>query len=64
MCDGAWLTRAFYVNAALVGCGHVCRGTARNTLSSSLANKTYDFPYHPGAVKYFKDKNIKAKAFP
>src|SRR6266545_4590086 len=25
MCDGAWLTRAFYVNAALVGCGHVSR---------------------------------------
>jgi hypothetical protein len=24
--------------------------------------KTYDFPYHPGALKYFKDKNIAAKA--
>jgi TRAP transporter TAXI family solute receptor len=25
-------------------------------------NKKYDFPYHPGALKYFKDKNIAAKA--
>jgi TRAP transporter TAXI family solute receptor len=24
--------------------------------------KSYDFPYHPGALKYFKDKNIAAKA--
>src|SRR5262249_10289114 len=24
--------------------------------------KQYDFPYHPGAVKYFKDKKIEAKA--
>ena len=23
----------------------------------------YDMPYHPGALKYFKDKNIEAKAF-
>ena len=26
-------------------------------------NKKYDFPYHPGALKYFKDKSIAAKAF-
>ncbi|MGE0037033.1 MAG: TAXI family TRAP transporter solute-binding subunit [Xanthobacteraceae bacterium] len=26
-------------------------------------NKRYDFPYHPGALKYFKDKNVKATAF-
>jgi TRAP transporter TAXI family solute receptor len=25
-------------------------------------NKAYPFPYHPGALKYFKDKNIAAKA--
>jgi uncharacterized protein len=25
-------------------------------------HKQYDFPYHPGAVKYFKDKKIEAKA--
>jgi uncharacterized protein len=24
--------------------------------------KQYDFPYHPGALKYFRDKNIEAKA--
>jgi hypothetical protein len=42
----------------------MCPGVPHETLSSSLANKTYDFPYHPGAVTYFKDKNIKAKAFP
>jgi hypothetical protein len=24
--------------------------------------KQYDIPYHPGALKYFKDKNIQAKA--
>jgi hypothetical protein len=24
--------------------------------------KKYDFPYHPGALKYFKEKNIEAKA--
>jgi TRAP transporter TAXI family solute receptor len=24
--------------------------------------KKYDFPYHPGALKYFKDKNIVAKS--
>jgi TRAP transporter TAXI family solute receptor len=30
--------------------------------SAAGLNKTYDFPYHPGALKYFKDKNIAAKA--
>ena len=25
--------------------------------------KDYKFPIHPGALKYFKDKNIAAKAF-
>ncbi len=24
--------------------------------------KKYDIPYHPGALKYFKDKGIDAKA--
>ena len=24
--------------------------------------KKYDIPYHPGALKYFKDHNIEAKA--
>ena len=30
----------------------------------SAANlyKKYDIPYHPGALKYFKDKGIEAKA--
>jgi uncharacterized protein len=31
--------------------------------STAGLNKKYDFPYHPGALKYFKDKNIEAKAF-
>jgi TRAP-type uncharacterized transport system substrate-binding protein len=26
-------------------------------------NKDYKFPIHPGALKYFKDKNIAAQAF-
>ena len=30
--------------------------------SAAGLNKKYDFPYHPGALKYFKDKNIEAKA--
>jgi TRAP transporter TAXI family solute receptor len=30
--------------------------------SAAGLNKKYDFPYHPGALKYFKDKNIAAKA--
>jgi uncharacterized protein len=32
--------------------------------SAAGLNKGYDFPYHPGALKYFKEKNIEAKAFP
>jgi hypothetical protein len=32
--------------------------------SAAGLNKAYDFPYHPGALKYFKDKHIEAKAFP
>ena len=31
--------------------------------STAGLNKKYDFPYHAGALKYFKDKNIEAKAF-
>lgn len=31
--------------------------------SAAGLNKKYEFPYHPGALKYFKDKNIEAKAF-
>jgi uncharacterized protein len=30
--------------------------------SAAGLNKSYEFPYHPGAVKYFKDKKIEAKA--
>jgi TRAP transporter TAXI family solute receptor len=30
--------------------------------SAAGLNKQYEFPYHPGAVKYFKDKKIEAKA--
>jgi uncharacterized protein len=30
--------------------------------SAAGLNKKYDFPYHPGALKYFKDKNIAAVA--
>ena len=30
--------------------------------SAAGLNKQYDFPYHPGAVKYFTDKKIEAKA--
>jgi TRAP transporter TAXI family solute receptor len=32
--------------------------------SAAGLNKTYEFPFHPGALKYFKDKRIEAKAFP
>ena len=31
--------------------------------STENLNKQYPFTYHPGALKYFKDKNIAAKAF-
>jgi uncharacterized protein len=33
----------------------------REFSAASLA-KTYDIPYHPGALKYFKDRNIAMKA--
>ncbi|MFL6797379.1 MAG: TAXI family TRAP transporter solute-binding subunit [Xanthobacteraceae bacterium] len=29
--------------------------------STASLYKTYDFPYHPGALKYFKDKKMSAK---
>jgi TRAP transporter TAXI family solute receptor len=32
--------------------------------SAAGLNKKYDFPYHPGALRYFKDKQIEAKAIP
>jgi len=30
--------------------------------SAAGLHKQYDFPYHPGAVKYFKERKIEAKA--
>jgi TRAP transporter TAXI family solute receptor len=38
---------------------------APNLREFAAANlhKQYPFPFHPGALKYFKDKNIPAKAF-
>jgi TRAP transporter TAXI family solute receptor len=30
--------------------------------SESALYKRYDFPYHPGALKYFKDRNLAAKS--
>jgi TRAP-type uncharacterized transport system substrate-binding protein len=30
--------------------------------SGANAYKQYGVPYHPGALKYFKEKNIAAKA--
>jgi TRAP transporter TAXI family solute receptor len=38
---------------------------APNLREFEVANlhKQYPFPFHPGALKYFKDKNIAAKAF-
>ena len=35
---------------------------ALREFSAAGLNKQYDVPYHPGALKYFKDKNIAAKA--
>jgi TRAP transporter TAXI family solute receptor len=32
--------------------------------SASNLYKNYDIPYHPGALKYFKDKGIAAKSLP
>jgi TRAP transporter TAXI family solute receptor len=35
---------------------------ALREFSAAGLNKKYDFPFHPGALKYFKDKSIAAKA--
>lgn len=35
---------------------------ALRDFSAAGLNRAYDFPYHPGALKYFKDKNIQSKA--
>jgi hypothetical protein len=35
---------------------------ALREFSAAALYKKYDIPYHPGALKYFKDKNIEAKA--
>ena len=35
---------------------------ALRDFSAAALYKSYDLPYHPGALKYFKDHNIQAKA--
>ena len=35
---------------------------ALREFSAAALYKSYDIPYHPGALKYFKDHNIQAKA--
>ncbi len=35
---------------------------ALREFSAAGLYKTYDIPYHPGALKYFADKKIEAKA--
>ena len=35
---------------------------ALREFSAAALHKKYDIPYHPGALKYFKDKGIEAKA--
>ena len=35
---------------------------ALREFSAAGLYKQYDIPYHPGALKYFKDHNIQAKA--
>ena len=35
---------------------------ALRDFSAAALYKKYDLPYHPGALKYFKDHNIQAKA--
>jgi TRAP-type uncharacterized transport system substrate-binding protein len=35
---------------------------ALREFSAEALYKNYDIPYHPGALKYFKDKNITAKS--
>ena len=34
---------------------------ALREFSAAALYKKYDIPYHPGALKYFKDKGIEAK---
>jgi TRAP-type uncharacterized transport system substrate-binding protein len=34
---------------------------ALREFSAAALYKKYDLPYHPGALKYFKDNNIAAK---
>ncbi len=35
---------------------------ALRDFSAADLYKQYDIPYHPGALKYFKDKGLQAKA--
>ena len=35
---------------------------ALREFSAAALYKNYDIPYHPGALKYFKEHNIQAKA--
>jgi TRAP-type uncharacterized transport system substrate-binding protein len=35
---------------------------ALRDFSAAALYKSYDIPYHPGALKYFKEHNIQAKA--
>jgi TRAP-type uncharacterized transport system substrate-binding protein len=35
---------------------------ALREFSAAALYKKYDIPYHPGALKYFKEHNIEAKA--
>ncbi len=34
---------------------------ATGEFSAAAAYKKYDVPYHPGALKYFKEHNIEAR---
>jgi len=38
------------------------RQPALREFSAANLYKAYDLPYHPGALKYFKEHNIQAKA--
>jgi hypothetical protein len=35
---------------------------ALRDFSAAGLNRKYEFPYHPGALKYFAEKKIEAKA--
>ena len=35
---------------------------ALREFSAAALYKSYKIPYHPGALKYFKDHNVQAKA--